>query len=213
MAERSVAGAGRRRLGRARCRRRTRRAPGRGPRGAPERSATPGRARRPRPKDRYLRTLAEFENFRRRTNREREDWRRQAQETLLREILPALDNFDRALAVPPAPRRDPAFRTGVELIHRDFLAALERLGVRPFVAVGQPFDPTRHEAVGRVERADLDDQTVVAEPLRGYLVPGPRAPPRAGRRRRPPGRRRRGGEALSPTATARGARPARRASR
>ena len=119
--------------------------------------------------ERSLRTLADFENFRRRTSREREDWRRQAQETLLREILPALDNFDRALAAPPAPGADPAFRTGVELIHREFLAALERLGVRPFVAVGQPFDPTRHEAVGRVDRADLEDQTVVAEPLRGYL--------------------------------------------
>jgi molecular chaperone GrpE len=118
--------------------------------------------------DRYLRTLAEFENFRRRTSREREDWRRQAQEALLKEILPALDNFDRALAVPPARGSDPAFRTGVELTHRDFLAALERLGVRPFVTVGQPFDPTRHEAVSRVERADVDDQTVVAEALRGY---------------------------------------------
>ena len=119
--------------------------------------------------ERYLRTLAEFENFRRRTGREREDWRRQAQEALLREILPALDNFDRALAAPPAPGADPAFRTGVELIHRDFLAALERLGVRPFVAVGQSFDPTRHEAVGRAERVDVEDQTVVAEPVRGYL--------------------------------------------
>jgi molecular chaperone GrpE len=89
---------------------------------------------------------------------------------VLRELLPALDNFDRALAAPPKPGGDAAFRTGVELIHRDFLAALERVGVRPFVAVGQPFDPTRHEAVGRVERADLDDQTVVAEPLRGYLI-------------------------------------------
>ena len=119
--------------------------------------------------DRHLRTLADFENFRRRTAREREDWRRQAQEALLKEILPALDNFDRALAAPPARGSDPAFRTGVELIHREFLAALERLGVRPFVAVGQPFDPTRHEAVGRVERADVEDHTVVAEPLRGYL--------------------------------------------
>jgi molecular chaperone GrpE len=118
--------------------------------------------------DRYLRNLADFENFRRRINREREDWRRQAQEALLKEILPALDNFDRALAAPPARDADPAFRTGVELIHRDFLAALERLGVRPFVTVGQPFDPTRHEAVSRVERADVEDQTVVAEALRGY---------------------------------------------
>jgi molecular chaperone GrpE len=119
--------------------------------------------------DRYLRTLAEFENFRRRTGREREEWRRQAQEELLREILPVLDNFDRALAAPPAGEADRGFRTGVELIHRNFLAALERVGVRPFVAVGQPFDPTRHEAVARTERRDVDDQTVVSEALRGYL--------------------------------------------
>lgn len=119
--------------------------------------------------DRYLRTLAEFENYRRRVAREREDWNRQAQERLLGELLPALDNFDRALAVPPTPGADPAFRSGVELIHREFLNALERAGVRPFVTVGQPFDPTRHEAVGRVERSDVPDQTVIAEAQRGYL--------------------------------------------
>jgi molecular chaperone GrpE len=119
--------------------------------------------------DRYLRTLAEFENYRRRTSREREDWNRQAQERLLREILPALDNFDRALAVPSVPGTDPAFRTGVELIHREFLNALERVGVRAFLSVGQPFDPARHEAVSRVERDDVPDQSVVAETLRGYL--------------------------------------------
>jgi len=144
--------------------------------GAPEESLDAIRAERDtrareaaEAQDRYLRTLAEFDNFRRRTNRDRDDWRRQAQETLLREILPTIDNFDRALAAPPAPGADPGLRTGVELIHRDFLAALDRLGVRPFVAVGQPFDPMRHEAVGRVERADLADQTVVTEALRGYL--------------------------------------------
>jgi len=119
--------------------------------------------------DRYLRTLAEFENFRRRTGREREEWRRQSQEELLREILPVLDNFDRALAAPPAGDTDRGFRTGVELIHRNFLAALERVGVRPFTAVGQPFDPARHEAVARVERSDVEDHTVVSEALRGYL--------------------------------------------
>ena len=121
-------------------------------------------------RDRYVRTLAEFDNYRRRTGREREEWRRQAQEELLREILPVLDNFDRALAAAPPPGTDQAFRTGVELIHRNFLAALERLGVRPFGAVGEPFDPTRHEAVGRVERRDVEDQTVVSEALRGYLL-------------------------------------------
>jgi molecular chaperone GrpE len=119
--------------------------------------------------DRYLRTLAEFDNYRRRTGREREDWGRRAQEQLLREILPALDNFDRALAAPPTPGTDQAFRAGVELIHREFLNALERVGVRPFASVGEPFDPARHEAVSRVERADVADQTVVAETLRGYV--------------------------------------------
>ena len=119
--------------------------------------------------DRHLRTLAEFENYRRRIGREREDWGRQAQEQLLREILPTLDNFERALAMSPGPAGDPGFRAGVELIHRDFLNALERVGVRPFTAMGEPFDPQRHEAVARVERTDVRDHTVVAEALRGYL--------------------------------------------
>ena len=121
--------------------------------------------------DRYLRALADFDNFRRRVARERDDWRRQAQEELLREILPVLDNFDRALAAAPASRVDDAggFRAGVELIHRDFLSALERLGVRPFSAMGEPFDPQRHEAVARVEQEDVADHTVVGEAQRGFL--------------------------------------------
>jgi molecular chaperone GrpE len=120
--------------------------------------------------ERYLRTLADFDNFRRRVGRERDDWRRLAQEELLREILPVLDNFDRALAAAPASEADAGgFRAGVELIHRDFLNALERLGVRPFSAVGEPFDPQRHEAVARVEQGDVADHTVVGETQRGYL--------------------------------------------
>jgi molecular chaperone GrpE len=119
--------------------------------------------------DRYLRALADFDNFRRRVAREREEWRRQAQEELVREILPILDNFDRALAAEPSRGADGGFRAGVELIHRDFLNALERIGVRPFGARGESFDPQRHEAVGRVERADVADHTVVDEMQRGYL--------------------------------------------
>lgn len=119
--------------------------------------------------DRYLRTLADFDNFRRRVSREREEWRRQAQDELLREILPVLDNFDRALAAPGGAGRDGGFRAGVELIHREFLKALERLGIRPFSAVGEAFDPLRHEAVARTERTDVADHTVVNEVQRGYL--------------------------------------------
>lgn len=119
--------------------------------------------------DRYLRTLAEFDNYRKRVLREREEWRRQAQAELLREILPVVDNFHRALAADPRGVGDPGFRSGVELIHRDFLTALDRIGVRPFSAAGELFDPARHEAVARVERGDIADQTVVEEALRGYL--------------------------------------------
>jgi len=119
--------------------------------------------------DRYLRTLADLDNFRRRVSREREEWRRQAQEELLREILPALDNFDRALGAGAGSGGEGGFRAGVELIHREFLKALERVGVSPFSAVGEVFDPQRHEAVARVERADVPDHTVVDEVQRGYL--------------------------------------------
>ena len=120
--------------------------------------------------DRALRTLADFDNYRKRVAREREDWSRQAQAELLREILPTLDNFDRALAAEPGTAGDAGFRAGIELIHRDFLKALERVGVRPFATLGERFDPQRHEAVARVERADVDEQTVVSEVLRGYLL-------------------------------------------
>jgi molecular chaperone GrpE len=120
-------------------------------------------------RERYLRTLADFDNYKKRMAREREDWRRQAQSEAVREVLPVLDNFDRALAADTGERADGGFRAGVELIHRDFLKALERVGVRPFSAVGERFDPQRHEAVGRVERSDVPDQTVVSETLRGYL--------------------------------------------
>ncbi len=120
-------------------------------------------------RDRHLRTLADFENFRRRVAREREEWSQRAQAQVLREILPVLDNFDRALAAEVGAGGDAGFRQGVELIHRDFLKALERVGVRPFSAVGELFDPQRHEAVARVERTDVADQTVIEETLRGYL--------------------------------------------
>ncbi|MGH7318764.1 MAG: nucleotide exchange factor GrpE [Candidatus Rokuibacteriota bacterium] len=120
--------------------------------------------------DRYLRTLADFDNYRKRVAREREDVRRHAQAELLREILPVIDNFDRALAADTGMAGDQGFRAGVELIHRNFLTALERVGLRPFGAVGELFDPARHEAVARVERTDVADQMIVTETLRGYLL-------------------------------------------
>ncbi|MEX2223525.1 MAG: nucleotide exchange factor GrpE [Candidatus Rokuibacteriota bacterium] len=121
--------------------------------------------------DRYLRTVAEFDNVRKRSAREREEYTRYANESLLRDILPVLDNLDRALQ---AARAEPAtgLTTGVELIQRELLRVLEKFGVTSFTSVGQPFDPERHEAVARIPSADLPDMTVAAETARGYLLHG-----------------------------------------
>jgi molecular chaperone GrpE len=121
--------------------------------------------------DRYLRTVAEFDNVRKRSAREREEYTRYANESLLRDILPVLDNLDRALQ---AARTEPAtsLATGVELIQRELLRVLEKFGVTPFTSVGQPFDPERHEAIAREQRPDLPDMSVAAETARGYLLHG-----------------------------------------
>jgi molecular chaperone GrpE len=121
--------------------------------------------------DRYLRTVAEFDNVRKRSAREREEYTRYANESLLRDILPVLDNLDRALQ---AARTEPttSLTTGVELIQRELLRVLEKFGVTPFTSVGQLFDPERHEAIARVQSPDLPDMTVAAETARGYLLHG-----------------------------------------
>ena len=121
--------------------------------------------------DRYLRAVAEFDNVRKRAAREREEYTRYANESLLRDVLPVLDNLDRALQ---AARSEPttSLTTGVELIQRELLRVLEKYGVAPFDSVGQPFDPERHEAIARVQSADLPDMSVAAETARGYLLHG-----------------------------------------
>jgi molecular chaperone GrpE len=121
--------------------------------------------------DRHLRAVAEFDNVRKRAAREREEYTRYANESLLRDLLPVLDNLDRALQ---AARSEPAgaVTTGVELIQRELLRVIEKFGLIPITSVGQPFDPERHEAVARVQRPDLPDMTVAAETARGYLLHG-----------------------------------------
>lgn len=122
--------------------------------------------------DRNLRLMAEFDNARKRAAREREDHSRFANESLLRELLPVLDNFDRALQ---ATKSDPAMAAvteGVELIQRELLRVLEKFGVKPFSSVGEPFDPERHQAVARVPAVEHPEMTVVGETARGYLLHG-----------------------------------------
>ena len=123
-------------------------------------------------RDRYVRTVAEFDNYRKRALREREEVIRSASEAVVRDLLPVLDNFDRALQ---AARQDPgaaAVTAGVELIQRELLRVLERAGVTPFASAGAPFDPERHEAVARVPANGRPDMTVVDEVARGYTMNG-----------------------------------------
>ena len=120
--------------------------------------------------DRCLRALAELDNVRKRTQREREEYIRFANESLLRELLPVLDNFDRALQAARSSGGPEAFVAGMELIHRELLRVLEKFGLTAFSASGQPFDPERHEAVARVPATGQREMTVVEETRRGYLL-------------------------------------------
>jgi molecular chaperone GrpE len=122
--------------------------------------------------DRLLRALAETENVRRRTQRDREEYVRFANESLLRDLVPVLDNLDRALEAARATGEAAGVVGGVELIQRELLKVLERAGVTRYSALGQPFDPTRHEAIARVVSTDARPGTVIGETLPGYQLHG-----------------------------------------
>jgi molecular chaperone GrpE len=123
-------------------------------------------------RDRYLRAAAEFDNARKRAAREREEYTRYANESLLRELLPVLDNFERALQAARGEPAAAAVTAGVELTQRELLRVLEKFSVTPFPSVGQPFDPERHEAIARVPAQGRPEGTVVDETARGYLLNG-----------------------------------------
>ena len=122
--------------------------------------------------DRLLRALAETDNVKRRAQRERDEYIRYANEALLRDIIPVLDNLDRALEAARAAGDAATVVEGVELIQRELLKVLERTGVTRYSALGQPFDPTRHEAIARVVSPDQAPDTVVRETAPGYLLHG-----------------------------------------
>ena len=122
--------------------------------------------------DRLMRALAETDNVRRRAQRDREDYVKYATETLLRDLIPVLDNFDRALAAARAAGESGTVVSGVELIQRELLRMLEKAGLTRYSAVGERFDPTRHEAIARVVSADRPPDTVVQETAAGYLLNG-----------------------------------------
>jgi len=119
--------------------------------------------------DRLLRTAAEFDNYRKRMDRERRDLSEYAATDVLRELLPIVDNFERALQAPATPETE-ALRKGIELIHKQMLDVLRKRGVKPIEALGADFDPNFHQAVIH-EPSDTHREGEVMEELqRGYLI-------------------------------------------
>jgi molecular chaperone GrpE len=118
-------------------------------------------------RDRYMRTLADFENFRKRSDREKLDFQRYALAALIRDLLPVLDNFDRALE--HAEEGD-EFHRGVALIYKQLFDVLQRHGLKPIAESGVRFDPNIHEAVVREEDPSVPSHTVVAVLQKGYFL-------------------------------------------
>jgi molecular chaperone GrpE len=118
-------------------------------------------------KDRYLRTLADFENFRKRSDREKQDYFKYAMAGVIKDLLPVLDNFDRALE--HAEEGDD-FHKGVSLIYKQLFDVLRRHGVRIVEESGVRFDPNIHEAVVSEEDATVPNHTVVAVLQKGYFL-------------------------------------------
>jgi len=124
-------------------------------------------------RDQYLRERAELENFKKRMQREKSEALRYATEPLLRELLPVIDNLERALqAAPPSSGQVPAeaLRDGVAMVVQQFDEILQRFGVARLEASGQPFDPSEHEALAHVETTLQEPGCVLDEHLPGYRL-------------------------------------------
>ncbi|MGC9949901.1 MAG: nucleotide exchange factor GrpE [Bryobacteraceae bacterium] len=120
-------------------------------------------------KDRLLRALADFDNFRRRAERDRSEYVQFAAMEMVRDLIPILDDFRRAVKVETA---DKEYAKGIELIDQRLFETLKKAGLEPIEAAGKPFDPNLHQAVDRVQSEELPDQTVLEEYQSGYNFKG-----------------------------------------
>ena len=118
--------------------------------------------------DRVKRQMAEFENFRKRTEKEKQTMFSMGERSVIEKMLPIVDNFERGLAAVPENEKDTPLASGMEMVYRQLVKQLEDLGVTPIEAVGQEFDPAFHNAVMQVESEEYPSGTVAQEFQKGY---------------------------------------------
>ncbi len=123
-----------------------------------------------RQKDKYLRLYSDFETFKRHWQKEKEESLKYANEDIMKDILPSLDNLETALK--HAKEGADGLREGVEMTLRELLRVLDKFGLKQVPALGLPFNPEYHHAISQVEREDVEDNTVVEEFRRGYSYNG-----------------------------------------
>ena len=121
-------------------------------------------------RDQMLRTIAEFDNSRKRAEREKEESLKYALESFVKELIPTIDSIERAIQSTKESQDVDALVEGVEMIYKGFLSTLEKRGVTPTEAVNKPFDPMQHEAVMHVESEDVPENNVIEEWQKGYML-------------------------------------------
>ena len=119
--------------------------------------------------DRLKRQMAEFENFRKRTEKEKTQMFDMGAKTIIEKILPVVDNFERGLAAVSEDQKDDPFITGMDKIYKQMMAELDAVGVKPIDCIGQEFHPDFHNAVMQVENDELESGTVAQELQKGYM--------------------------------------------
>ncbi|ARF67179.1 nucleotide exchange factor GrpE [Paenibacillus larvae subsp. pulvifaciens] len=120
--------------------------------------------------ERYLRVQADFDNFRRRSRLEKEDFAKYASIKLIESLLPVIDNFDRALQSSKDTKDFDALAKGIEMVYRQLDQVLTQEGLSPIEAVGEPFNPEFHQAIMQVESEDHEEGIIVEEVQKGYML-------------------------------------------
>jgi len=120
--------------------------------------------------DKLLRTVAEFDNFKKRVTKEKEDLLRYGIEKFAFELLAIMDNFERALQQALKAESVAPVVEGIEMIRKNFHSVLDKFNIKPFESFGQPFDPERHEAMAQVEHDEHEENTVIDEYQKGYFI-------------------------------------------